>query len=236
MPDTSKMTPDEFTVGQTVFVKSPRKIEDIGFTDFGPLTIVAIDGDEYWLKKGDTRYTRKIDALAATDPSQPAEPVAQVCPFCWSDTAVYESDGVNRKHWVCCKGHIACWFTGPRKPTRLEAIAAWNSIGILSVPARTPAPLHSKEEIERAFRDNKVGELIAKQPEPKPPCQCEVCISVREAIAAEREECAKIADANQGPHATSCVKAADTHTRDWHGWAATASAVIANMIRKRGQP
>ncbi len=31
---------------------------------------------------------------------------------------------------TCCGGGVNCEFTGPQKPTREEAIAAWNSIRI----------------------------------------------------------------------------------------------------------
>ncbi len=64
--------------------------------------------------------------------NQPAEPVPQACPFCGGKTNL-AGCGPCR---MFCMGEDC--IMGPIKPTRLEAIAAWNSISV--TPPKEPEP------------------------------------------------------------------------------------------------
>ena len=61
-----------------------------------------------------------------------AEVIAEVieeCPICKCEAGVYgytEEDGKTKYSYVICKRPVTNYHTGPMKPTRGEAIQAWN--------------------------------------------------------------------------------------------------------------
>lgn len=196
----------EFKVGQTVWHKYSKLLGG---------KIVWLSGEQLWIKGlgyGESFIAPAAD-FTATDPNQPVEPVPQACPFCGMASAKCFMHQPN--HWVSCTTDT-CRLSTPYKPTRLEAIQAWNAIrvekiGVAMVPA-------GERELRYA---------PAPEPTPKPcpvcgthavfhaddsnvQCESEVCYMSgptglnRSAailawnklgdVAAEREECAKIVE------------------------------------------
>lgn len=126
MSDTSS----EFKPGQTVWQRHTHEMFDI----------VAVKGPSCWCWSVERCHYETISAddLLATDPNQPAEPVPQNCPWCGCDAEILACKAYRGFIVQCGSIDQHCFFSGSRKPTRLEAVQAWNSISILSVPAKTP--------------------------------------------------------------------------------------------------
>lgn len=102
-------------IGQKVwFISSGRPAEIIAF---GPCATACVRHPD------DSLGIWNFVDLTTVDPNQPVEPVPKKCPFCKGTADLSErSTGFV---FECI-----CWFRTPMKPTRLEAIQAWNSIRV----------------------------------------------------------------------------------------------------------
>lgn len=83
-------------------------------------------------------------------PNQPAEPLPQKCPFCGSESDVSKYGYVDFR--VCCSLNEPC-LLGPHKPTRLEAIQAWNLIQLVSLQNPRRTTVEWVEKIDAEFPD-----------------------------------------------------------------------------------
>jgi len=111
--------------GQTVWHKDYHEVR---------LEVICQNGKWLWLREPDKEVGNLYVAsdYTATDPN--AEPEPQKCPMCGSGAEVR---GYANGEWdVRClesgrrAGSHGCGFKSPFKPTRLEAIQAWNSIRV----------------------------------------------------------------------------------------------------------
>lgn len=113
-PSTGESSSCEFKPGQVVWRETTG--EKCRFlATFGPFA---------WIEFQDRHTTVPIGTLTGTDPNQPVEPVPQKCPQCERESiaSVYrDGDQFDVRH--------SCGAVSARKPTRLEAILAWNSLG-----------------------------------------------------------------------------------------------------------
>ncbi len=108
---------EQFKAGQTVW----------RITDGVRYEVVAHIGDLVWIRNpGRGNQVFHENSISATDPNQPAEPVPQACPWCSVSEVVVR--GVNPAYVGCLNPD--CRFASPYRPSRLEAIAAWNSIRV----------------------------------------------------------------------------------------------------------
>lgn len=129
LPQRETKPASEFKPGQTVWRKS----------DGEKFTVSRLSDHDFLVVICENRSIRaeNYEDFSATDPRQPG-PSAEVenpqkCPFCGNKTKSHENDG----NWTCycpSDGWLMC-LRGPEKPTRLEAIQAWNSIRVVADPA-----------------------------------------------------------------------------------------------------
>jgi hypothetical protein len=85
---------------------------------------------DVWVKDGTHGEILPVEWLTATDPNaKPLPPEPQKCPFCGYCPGFREIHAQER-HWVGCE-NFGCRFLGPERPTREEAIAAWNSLRVI---------------------------------------------------------------------------------------------------------
>lgn len=127
-----QLSQEQFEPGQTVCGKAkPLETAKVLAVQEMPLGETAL-----WVNDGSpgcTGFKTWFGCKVEVVPDKPAEPAPQKCPDCGESAKAYETEETAQGRWFCACSQGVCTMMGPKRPTRLEAIQAWNSIRVIDL-------------------------------------------------------------------------------------------------------